>query len=70
MSNYPLGAEFDPNAPWNQKEPRMIKCTECGGTGYEGYYGRGIQMLCRKIKESETYAPAAMVRVKLRIVRA
>lgn len=41
MSNYPLGAEFDPNAPWNKKEPCMIECTECGGTGYEVYYDEG-----------------------------
>lgn len=30
---YPPGAEFDPNAPWNQKDPPEIECTECEGTG-------------------------------------
>lgn len=31
MSNYLLGAEFDPNAPWNQKERDV--CTCCNGEG-------------------------------------
>lgn len=34
---YPPGAEFDPNAPWNQKEPHMVKCENCDGTGYHYY---------------------------------
>ena len=28
MSNYPDGAENDPNAPWNQKD--VTECDECG----------------------------------------
>lgn len=31
---YPLGAEYDPRAPWNQKEPRMVKCEACDGKGH------------------------------------
>ena len=31
--NYPAGAEHDPNAPWNQKDPE--ECSECGGEGCE-----------------------------------
>ncbi len=30
---YPPGAEFDPNAPWNQKDPPP--CPRCDGTGVE-----------------------------------
>lgn len=29
--SYPPGAENDPNAPYNQREP--IDCSECNGTG-------------------------------------
>jgi hypothetical protein len=25
MSNYPMGSENDPNAPWNQKDPVMTE---------------------------------------------
>ncbi len=25
MSNYPMGSENDPNAPWNKKEPNMTE---------------------------------------------
>ncbi len=32
-SNLPLGAEYDPNAPWNEVEPDMETCNECGGCG-------------------------------------
>ena len=35
MSNYPAGAQFDDNAPYNEKEPRMIRCTQCNGEGEE-----------------------------------
>ena len=35
MSNYPCGAENDPNAPWNQKEPKFVECDDCGGSGFE-----------------------------------
>ena len=34
---YPPGAEFDPRAPWNEKEPHMIKCEACNGSGYHYY---------------------------------
>ena len=30
---YPLGAEYDPRAPWNEKEPVMVKCEACDGSG-------------------------------------
>ena len=26
---YPLGAEYDSRAPWNEKEPTMVKCEAC-----------------------------------------
>lgn len=26
---YPPGAENDPRAPWNEKEPHMVKCEAC-----------------------------------------
>ena len=25
MSDYPLGAKYDPRAPYNQKEPKLVK---------------------------------------------
>lgn len=25
MSNYPLGAKYDPRAPYNQKEPKLVR---------------------------------------------
>ncbi len=31
---YPAGAEFDPRAPWNEREPTMVECAACGGKGY------------------------------------
>lgn len=31
---YPAGAEFDPRAPWNEREPTMVKCEACDGNGY------------------------------------
>ena len=31
---YPPGAEHDPRAPWNEKEPNMVKCEACNGKGY------------------------------------
>lgn len=31
--NYPDGAANDPRAPWNQKDPEMVECPECGGSG-------------------------------------
>lgn len=34
---YPPGAEHDPRAPWNQKEPHYIKCEACNGKGYHYY---------------------------------
>ena len=34
---YPLGAEYDPRAPWNQKEPTMVKCEACNGNGKHRY---------------------------------
>lgn len=30
---YPPGAEFDPDAPYNQVEPDMQECPDCKGTG-------------------------------------
>ena len=34
---YPAGAEFDPRAPWNEREPTMVECAACGGKGYHWY---------------------------------
>lgn len=34
---YPPGAEYDPRAPWNEKEPNMVKCEACDGKGYHWY---------------------------------
>lgn len=34
LGGYPMGAEYDRNAPWNQKEPRMVECPACGGKGH------------------------------------
>lgn len=34
---YPLGAEYDRNAPWNEKEPVMVKCEACNGKGKHWY---------------------------------
>lgn len=31
---YPPGAEYDPRAPWNEKEPHYVKCEACNGKGY------------------------------------
>jgi transposase-like protein len=30
---YPLGARYDPRAPWNQKDdqPEKVQCPVCGG---------------------------------------
>lgn len=34
---YPAGAESDPRAPWNEREPTMVECAACGGKGYHWY---------------------------------
>lgn len=34
--DYPLGADT-PDAPWNEKEPHMVKCEACDGNGYHYY---------------------------------
>lgn len=31
---YPAGAEYDPCAPWNERERVMVTCEACGGTGF------------------------------------
>lgn len=31
---YPAGAENDPRAPWNEREPTYVECAACGGKGY------------------------------------
>ncbi len=36
-SGYPIGAEFDPRAPWNRIEPTMVKCKACNGNGYHWF---------------------------------
>lgn len=36
MSNYPPGADHDPNAPYNQPEEEYIICQNCNGSGYDG----------------------------------
>ena len=37
LGGYPLGADYDPRAPWNQKEPTMVKCEACNGKGKHWY---------------------------------
>lgn len=37
MSNYPAGAEHDPNAPWNQPEPDNY-CMYCGDPTVNKHY--------------------------------
>ncbi len=32
---YAPGTEHDPNAPWNQEDPKMIDCWVCNGTGVD-----------------------------------
>ena len=34
---YPMGAEFDSSAPYNQREPRMVTCEACDGKGYHWF---------------------------------
>ena len=34
---YPPGAEYDPLAPWNEKESHHVKCEACNGDGYHYY---------------------------------
>ena len=34
MSNLPLGAEFDSNAPWNEKDS-IEQCPSCGSSDLE-----------------------------------
>lgn len=34
---YPLGAQYDPRAPWNEIEPTMVKCEACNGNGKHWY---------------------------------
>lgn len=31
---YPLGAEYDPRAPWNERPRRMRRCQCCDGQGF------------------------------------
>lgn len=31
---YPLGAEYDPRAPWNERPRERRCCAECNGEGY------------------------------------
>ncbi len=33
MSNYPLGANEDPRAPWHETEVKMKVCEACNGVG-------------------------------------
>lgn len=36
MSNYPPGTgPDDPDAPWNDPEPKLVDCPICGGDGYD-----------------------------------
>lgn len=37
MSNYPLGADIDPNAPWNEVD-LDFECRYCGEAISSGYY--------------------------------
>ncbi len=33
LGGYPMGAQYDPRAPWNEREPTMVKCEACNGNG-------------------------------------
>lgn len=35
---YPAGAEYDPDAPWNEREPTMVECDGEGEVEYEPDY--------------------------------
>lgn len=37
LGDYPIGAECDPRAPWNQREPAMEECAACAGKGRHWY---------------------------------
>ncbi len=37
MSNYPTGAERDPNAPYNEPNYGLKECPICQGTGMDQY---------------------------------
>lgn len=40
--DYPLGAEHDSNAPYNQSEVKYVICPNCNGEGY----GYGSDLEC------------------------
>lgn len=51
MDNYPAGAANDPSASWNLKDPEMIECDECDGSGevdIEDYEGDWEVRKCSK----------------------
>lgn len=37
--NYPAGAEFDPNAPWNQPDTPPCQCDECDDVSNDDFDG-------------------------------
>lgn len=51
---YPAGAESDPRAPWNEREPTMVECAACGGTGYH-YYAYDFVADCETECTEEEY---------------
>ena len=65
---YPLGAEHDPRAPYNEVEPRMVKCEACNGTGHHWYaydFVKNEEAECTEqewlaLPESEEGAQAAL----------
>lgn len=46
-SNLPMGAEHDPNAPYNQSEVEYIICPTCNGEGhFKDSYEYGDDLEC------------------------
>jgi len=37
FGGYPLGAQYDPRAPWNEVVVAMSVCPDCGGKGRHWY---------------------------------
>jgi RecJ-like exonuclease len=61
MSNYPPGAEHDPNAPYNEVDLGTKECPNCNGEGYWLWSDCGVDMkdtidesdLCPKCHEHQ-----------------
>lgn len=56
MSNYPMGAEYDPRAPWLEVEAPTKPCPECNGTGYKFYAYNFVTDDDKECTEDEWYS--------------